>query len=83
MALKNIRPDTASDKRERGPWHPSTKAQKPVHVGWYEVRSNLVEDEIFPRYWNGIQWCMISVSGIVYEVLVQNRKWRGLAEKPE
>lgn len=83
MALKNVLPNTKLDQRERGPWHPATKAQKPVHQGWYEVRGTVNALEIVPRFWNGKDWCMVSEGGIIYAALIQRREWRGLAEKPE
>lgn len=64
----------------RGPWHPGTKAQKPVRRGWYEVKG-VGNDQIYKRYWDGEQWCWSG--SMKYRAIIQSREWRGLAKKPE
>jgi hypothetical protein len=67
---------------KRGPWPPHTEAQKPVHVGLYEVRGPTSTRQM-NRYWDGKCWNILYENGIISPAIIQFREWRGLAEKPE
>lgn len=47
--------------------------QKPVRVGWYQVR---FEDFDALFFWNGCQWEIL----IGHEALRQDWEWRGIAK---
>ena len=52
--------------------------QKPVRVGWYEVRGGpLIKDLYFLTYWEGKKWGRWDC-GQWYELVNQRRQWRGL-----
>jgi hypothetical protein len=52
---------------------------RPAHIGWYE-RKYFNSDAIGSLdYWDGELW-RLSKGG--YSAFIQNRQWRGLAEKP-
>ncbi len=70
------------------PWFPIET--KPVHIGVYETKYHLFEDEWSHgfSYWNGEKWsnnsCGVkSVKKNWTEGAIQEKKWRGLLEKPE
>lgn len=52
---------------------------KPVHVGFYESIAFRHYDELFILYWDGTEWLL---KDLTESCLVQDREWRGLAEKP-
>lgn len=68
------------EERKLGPWHPGTKEQKPVHVGFYQNRFSDGTGNAGMGYWDGKKWLFAPGHR---ERLWQNLQWRGLAEKPE
>lgn len=69
------------------PWFPLSV--KPVHVGWYETR--MLKRFVGHSFWDGIKWSgtyfgeswtEINLRSINFYGAIQNKKWRGLAEKP-
>lgn len=56
-------------------WFPADV--KPVRIGLYETKGYLLTNM---RLWTGLEW--ITPHGRV-ECVIQEREWRGLAEKPE
>lgn len=57
------------------PWYRAD--QKPVRVGWYEVKSPTNPDITFTLQWNGQEWGHYDCF-FWYDALLQNREWRGL-----
>lgn len=59
------------------PWFPASV--KPVRVGWYETK---VVGTYGPAmsHWDGLLWYVVEGSLVCF---YQDRKWRGLADKPE
>lgn len=63
---------------KRGPWHPAHR--KPAHVGYYETRLLGFSGSVM-AYWDGEAWSWDDKS--IVSCVFQNRRWRGLARKPE
>jgi len=66
-------------------WFPADVG--PVHKGWYERDWNGIctGNEVFD-YWDGVDWFYgdgsLPLRAVEYSA-PNNKKWRGLAEKPE
>lgn len=71
---------------KHGPWHPPTKAQKPVHVGEYDSTTwdPHRKDGFMPSpirtYWDGKQW-LWEKGGLPCKF--QERSWRGSTQVNE
>lgn len=72
-------------KPKLGPWMP--ESVKPVHRGVYQV-SSFVDGSNWYAKWNGRYWAFAytnirtAARSVKEKTRFQERRWRGLAEKP-
>lgn len=66
------------------PWF-SAKKQKPVRIGWYDVRWAGSKEAWSKRlYWNGKNWFIRYDSTVISNFSTwTGDSWRGLAEQPK